>query len=83
MAEPSAEKMFTKFDTNGDGFLNEEEINRNTRVLKKDWQKWDENKDKLISMSEWKAYFKDFCGTAASKKGRKAAEILRRQEGGD
>jgi len=53
-----AEKMFQKFDTNGDGFLNEEEIAK-TVNFKSEWTKWDENKDKLISMSEWKAYFKD------------------------
>ncbi len=54
-----AEEQFRKFDTNGDGNLNEEELLK-TKRLKDEWQKWDENKDKLISLSEYRAYFRDF-----------------------
>jgi len=49
-----AEEQFRKFDTNGDGFLNEEEIMKNTKKLREDWKKWDENKDSLISLGEYK-----------------------------
>ncbi len=49
------EALFKKFDTNGDGFLNAEEIAQ-IRDFKAEWQKWDANKDNLISLPEWKAY---------------------------
>jgi Ca2+-binding EF-hand superfamily protein len=50
------EAMFKRFDTNGDGFLNEDEINQ-TRRFKEEWKKWDANKDGKISLDEWKAYW--------------------------
>jgi len=57
--DKKAEEFFTKLDLNGDGFLNAEEIAK-TRDLKNDWKKWDENKDELISLSEYKLYFREF-----------------------
>jgi len=58
--DKKAEESFTKYDTNGDGFLNEEEINKNTKKFKDEWKKWDDNKDGMISLSEYKTYFRDF-----------------------
>jgi Ca2+-binding EF-hand superfamily protein len=49
------EAMFKQLDTNGDGYLNEDEIQQ-TRRFKDEWKNWDKDKDGRISLDEWKAY---------------------------
>ncbi|MCC6420417.1 MAG: hypothetical protein IT429_19445 [Gemmataceae bacterium] len=49
------EAFFKRYDANGDGFLNASEIGQ-TRRFKEEWQKWDANKDSMISLDEWKSY---------------------------
>jgi len=58
--DKKAEEYFTKLDGNGDGYLNAEEIEKHySKRFKEDWKKWDENKDSLISLSEYKLYSRD------------------------
>jgi Ca2+-binding EF-hand superfamily protein len=56
--DAKATELFNRYDTNGDGFLNAEEISK-TQRFKDEWEKWDANGDKLISLAEWRAYFRD------------------------
>jgi len=49
-----AERMFQRFDTNGDGLLNKDEM---PEALKAELDKWDTNKDGFIDRTEFKAYF--------------------------
>jgi len=53
-----ATETFTRYDTNGDGYLNAEEIGKTNR-FRNEWEKWDANGDKLISLAEWRTYFRD------------------------
>jgi len=53
-----ADEMFKRYDKSEDGFLNAEEIAL-TQRFKNEWEKWDKNGDKLISLAEWRDYFKD------------------------
>jgi Ca2+-binding EF-hand superfamily protein len=47
---------FKRADKNGDGLLNEDEMSNN---LKQVWKMWDANKDGVIDLEEYKAYFRD------------------------
>ena len=49
-----AEAEFNLFDRNGDGFLNMDEM---PQALKGEVTKWDINRDNLISLDEYKAYY--------------------------
>jgi Ca2+-binding EF-hand superfamily protein len=73
---PDFEAMFKRYDTNGDGFLNAAEIAQ-TRNFKDEWQKWDENKDGLISLAEWKKYME---ARQAERDQRRAEDEKARQE---
>src|SRR5262249_42646474 len=42
---PDPEDIFKRYDLNGDGFLNEDEISQTRGGFKDDWKKWDKNKD--------------------------------------
>jgi len=53
-----ADEMFKRYDKNEDGYLNKDEIDL-TQRFKNEWEKWDKNNDKLISLAEWRDYFKD------------------------
>jgi Ca2+-binding EF-hand superfamily protein len=53
------EDLFKRYDINGDGFLNEDEIGQMRGPwgsFKEEWQKWDKNKDSKISLEEWKPF---------------------------
>ena len=50
-----AEVLFRRFDKNGDGVLNFDEMPDN---LKAERDKWDENKDGLIDLNEFKKYWR-------------------------
>ena len=52
--EQWAEMMFRRLDTNGDGLLNYDEM---PEALKAERDKWDENKDGFIDLTEYKKYF--------------------------
>jgi hypothetical protein len=49
------DRQFKGYDRNGDGFLNQEEI-QSTMFFKKEWEKWDANKDAKINLDEWRVY---------------------------
>jgi len=50
----SAEAMFSRLDLNGDGYLNYDEMPDDLRIEK---QKWDTDRNGLIDLSEFKAYY--------------------------
>jgi len=50
-----AETMFKRLDKNGDGFLSYDEM---TDELKAERDKWDTDKNGLIDLNEYKAYFR-------------------------
>jgi Ca2+-binding EF-hand superfamily protein len=50
---------FKRGDTSGDGVLNEDEINAMSPKFAEVWKKWDTNKDGVIDLEEYKAYFRD------------------------
>jgi hypothetical protein len=54
--DAQAEADFKRMDLNGDGFLNENEMNG--RFLM-EWRQWDANQDGKIDMNEYKAYFRN------------------------
>jgi EF hand len=56
-AEEAAMRAFNNLDLNGDGFLNANEINQ-SREFKSEWRKWDTDGDDLISLAEWKVYWR-------------------------
>jgi Ca2+-binding EF-hand superfamily protein len=49
-----AEAEFKRLDRNGDGLLNQDEMDQD---LKAQWQQWDTNKDGSIDLTEFKAYY--------------------------
>jgi Ca2+-binding EF-hand superfamily protein len=51
-------ELFKRYDANGDGYLDEEERTK-TQVLRNEWQKWDANRDGLISLEEYLAFMRD------------------------
>jgi Ca2+-binding EF-hand superfamily protein len=53
-ADQWAENMFRRLDANGDGLLNYDEM---TDALRAERDKWDENKDGFIDLTEFKKYF--------------------------
>jgi hypothetical protein len=56
---PDPEFIIRRYDTNGDGKLNETEIaamSDKFQDFKTDWKKYDTNKDSLISADEYKVY---------------------------
>jgi EF hand domain-containing protein len=50
-----AMKLFTRFDQNGDGVLNPDEMPDGIRGQ---WQQWDRNRDKSINFEEYRAYYR-------------------------
>jgi len=52
-----AVRAFTDLDLNRDGFLNAEEI-AFAKQFKNEWKKWDADADGLISLDEWKVYWR-------------------------
>jgi Ca2+-binding EF-hand superfamily protein len=81
------EAMFKDYDTNGDGFLNEDEIGQTRGKFKDEWHKWDKNKDGKISLDEWKDYWAARQKEWAERKGgdkkgddKKKEEPIDRQE---
>jgi Ca2+-binding EF-hand superfamily protein len=54
--DKDAEDQFRRADQNGDGKLNEDEM---PRPLRNALDKWDTNKDGLIDLNEFKAYYRD------------------------
>jgi len=64
-----AERVFNDLDLNRDGFLNAEEI-AFAKQFKNEWKKWDADDDGLISLDEWKAYWrqKDMAPGVLAKK---------------
>jgi Ca2+-binding EF-hand superfamily protein len=52
--DAEAEAEFKRLDLNGDGFLNQDEMNGR---LRREWQQWDTNKDGKIDLKEFKAYY--------------------------
>lgn len=51
-----AESEFKRRDKNDDGYLNKDEVSDS---LRESFAKWDNNRDDLISLNEFKEYFKD------------------------
>src|SRR5262249_5655184 len=54
--DAAAERQFSLRDANGDGFLNQEEMPAGLKAV---WKKYDQNGDGLISLTEFKAYYRD------------------------
>jgi Ca2+-binding EF-hand superfamily protein len=50
-----AEESFRRMDLTGDGFLNYDEMSDNLRAER---DKWDTNKDGVVDLNEYKAYFR-------------------------
>jgi Ca2+-binding EF-hand superfamily protein len=61
------ERMFKRYDRDGDGLLNQEEIG-GTKALKNEWQKWDADKDTKINWDEYRTYMKSREQQAQEKK---------------
>src|SRR5262245_27662204 len=59
-----AMKLFTKFDQNGDGVLNLDEM---PDALRGQWQQWDRNRDRLINFEEYGAYYQAHLGWVSQK----------------
>jgi Ca2+-binding EF-hand superfamily protein len=55
MIDRWAESMFRRYDQNGDGLLNYDEMPESLRIER---DKWDTNKDGFIDLNEFKAFFK-------------------------
>src|SRR5262249_43266742 len=55
MMDRWAESMFRRYDQNGDGLLNYDEMPEPLRIER---DKWDTNKDGFIDLNEFKAFFK-------------------------
>jgi Ca2+-binding EF-hand superfamily protein len=66
--DEQSERQFRGYDRNGDGYLNEPEI-QTTQIFKTQWQKWDANQDGKITLEEWRAYMSGGATAAPAAKG--------------
>jgi len=55
MADRWADSMFRRYDGNGDGLLNYDEMPENLRIER---DKFDENRDGFVDLTEYKSFFK-------------------------
>jgi len=55
--EAAATQAFHDLDLNRDGFLNSDEI-KLAKEFRTEWRQWDSDGDDLISLTEWKVYWR-------------------------